>query len=178
MPGTATNVLAGPGVLYAAPLGTAEPTDATTALPAAWRDLGYTEDGNEFSSTINSEPITVAEEVDPIRYDTVSRESSITFAMAEVTRANLALALNIGANAANDATALEPVAPGAEVRVMLIHQSANGARHLYRRCFQAGTTSIASRKAPQKKLIAVTFRLEKPTGLQPFKVFPAAGGLL
>lgn len=50
MASTAENVYAAmpaaSGALRTAPLGTAAPTDATTALPAAWVDLGYIgEDG-------------------------------------------------------------------------------------------------------------------------------------
>src|SRR5215471_21291101 len=45
----ATTIDVGPGLLYIAPLGTAEPPDPTDASwPAAWIELGYTDDGSEF----------------------------------------------------------------------------------------------------------------------------------
>jgi hypothetical protein len=42
--------VAGTGEVYFAPVGTAAPTDATTALPGAWKGLGYTSpDGVQFN---------------------------------------------------------------------------------------------------------------------------------
>lgn len=176
--GNSAAVQSGPGLLYVAPVGTTEPTTASAALPSAWREVGYTEDGNAFSYEITNEGLEVAEEFDVIRYNTTGRNASVTFQMAETTRANFALALNKGANEANDNTPLEPPDPGDEVRVMIVLNADSGARWIYRQCLQAGTTEIANRKAPQKRLIAVTFRLEKPTGLAPFRVIPTGTGLL
>lgn len=43
------------GAVYVAPLGTTVPTDATTALPAAWKDLGWvSEDGFTNSAKRNT----------------------------------------------------------------------------------------------------------------------------
>lgn len=175
--GTSTDVQLGPGLLYVAPLGTAEPTSASAALSSAWREVGYTEEGSAFTYEITSEAINVAEEFDPIRYATTGRAASIAFQMAEITRRNLALALNAGANAADDGSSFEPPAPNTELRVMIIHEPDEPAsRWLFRQCLQTDAVEIARRKAPDKALIPVTFRLEKPTGLQPFLVFPDADG--
>jgi hypothetical protein len=171
------NVDLGPGLLYVAPLGTAEPTSASAALPSAWREIGYTEQGNAFTSETTSEPVEVAEELDPIRYVNTRRLSSIAFEMAEVTRQNLALALNVGANEATSGS-LEPPDSTAEVRVMIVFDTDSGARWVLRQCYQSGTVELASRKAPQKRLIASNFRLEKPTGATSFIVFPNADGLV
>lgn len=176
--GTPGNVSIGPGLLYAAPIGTTEPASASAALPSAWRAIGYTEEGSGFTEARNNEPVPVAEEFYPIRYVTTEITNSVAFAMAEATRQNLALATNQGAAAANDATALEPPAPGSEVRVMLVHVTDGGALWLFRQCFNGGTVELGNRKAPQKRLLATEFRLEKPTGAQPWKVFPNASGLI
>jgi hypothetical protein len=173
----AGNVSLGPGLLYVAPLGTTEPTSASAALPSAFREVGYTEEGNAFTSETTSEPVEVAEELDPIRYVNTRRVSAIAFAMAEVTRQNLALALNLGANEANSGS-FEPPDATDEVRVMIVFDTDDGARWVLRQCYQSGTVELASRKAPQKRLIAANFQLEKPTGAASFIVFPNADGLV
>lgn len=182
-----TPVKTAPGLIYVAPTGTTEPTTASAALPSAWRPVGYTEEGITISYGINNEPIEVAEEFDPLRYETTSREGSVAWSMAEVSRQNLALALNQGAAAASTGS-LEPPAPGAELRVMIAldtggtsttanaSQPTTGARWIFRQAIQAEAIEIGRSKAPDKALIPVNFRLEKPSGSQPFIVFPDANG--
>lgn len=182
-----TNVKTGPGLIYVAPVGTTEPTTASAALPSAWRPVGYTEEGVTISYAINNEPIEVAEEFDPIRYETTSREGSVSWSMAEVKRDNLALVLNKGANDGLSGS-LEPPAPGSEVRVMIAldtagssatpntAQSASGARWVFRQAIQAEAIEMARGKAPTKGLIPATFRLEKPAAAQPYIVFPDFNG--
>lgn len=176
--GTPTNLSVGPGLLYVAPIGTTEPASASATLASAWREVGYTEEGTTFTEDRTNEGLEVAEEFYPVRYATTSITNSLAFAMAEATRRNLALALNSGAAAANDATSYEPPAPGAEVRVMIVLDTQDGARWIFRQCFNGGTVELQRQKAPNKTLIATEFRLEKPTGLQPWKVFPNASGLI
>ena len=168
----------GPGTLYVADIATADPTSATASLPSAWRAVGYTEEGNTFTYSIETEDVEVAEEFDPVRIDTVKRSGKVAFQMAEMTRANLVLALNLGAAGTNDTTAVEPPAPGAELRVKIVLDTLGGSRWLFRRCIQAGEIEVSRKKSPDKALLPVEFRLEKPTGLQPFKVFPASSGYL
>lgn len=170
--GTPGNVLLGPGLLYVAPIGTAEPASATATLNAAFREVGYTEDGTVVSYTINTEDILVAEEFDPVLIATTGRVGSVAFKMAENTRQNLALALNSGADAATTGT-IEPPDPGDEVRVMVLLQTEEGARWLFRRCLQSGNIEMPRNKAPAKALLPVTFRLEKPTSAKPFIVWPS-----
>lgn len=176
--GTPDNVSMGPGTIYVAPIGTTEPTDNTTALPSAWRAIGYTEEGSVFTFDTSVEDIDVAEEFYPVATKVTAVSASVSFAMAEPTQQNLALALNTGA-AGGAGASFEPPAPGTEVRVMFAVDKENGARWVFRKCFQAGSIEIANRKAPDKTLLAVEFRLEKPTGVQPWKVFksttPVAG---
>lgn len=179
--GTTSNVQLGPGRLWVAPLATAEPASASATLDGAYRAIGYTEEGSAFSTELTNSEVEVAEEVDPILYVLSKRANTLALTMAEVTRRNLALALGAGAAAANDATALEPPEPGTELAVMIVWDSdetatAANTRWLFRQCKSGGTISIPRRKAPQKALLAVTFNLEKPVGLAPFKVWPDSGG--
>ena len=173
-----TNVSMGPGTIYVAPIGTTEPTNATAALPSAWRAVGYTEEGSTFIFQVTAEPVEVAEEFYPVAIKTTRINAGVRFAMAESTQQNLALAVNAGADAGAD-DSFEPVEPGDEVRVMIVIDKENGARWLYRRCFQGGSVEIRNAKAPNKTLVPVDFQLEKPTGAQPWKVFksvtPVAG---
>jgi hypothetical protein len=179
--GDAAAVKVGPGRLWVAPLGTAEPTDNSTALPSAWSPVGYTEEGNAYAADLTSEPVEVAEEIDPIRYENTRRLSRVTFSMAEATARNLVLALGGGTAQPNDDTDFELPAAGTEVAVMLVWDSnetadATNVRWLYRQAKPSGTIEIARRKSPQKSLIPVTFNLEKPTSTGPTHVFPNEDG--
>jgi hypothetical protein len=182
-----TNVKTGPGLIYVAPVGTTEPTTASAALPSAWRPVGYTEEGLTISYTMNTEPIEVAEEFDALRYDMVSREGTVSFQMAEVSRANLAAVLNAGAAAATSGS-LEPPAPGSEVRIMIaldtngssstanVAPTSPNARWVFRQVIQSDAVEIARQKSPNKALLTASFRMEKPASLQPFIVFPDTNG--
>lgn len=176
-----TEVRVDVGTLYVAAIGTTEPTASSdlSALPSAWREVGYTEDGSVFKYDIKSEDIEVAEELDPIRSIITSRTGMLEFKMAQASRRNLALALNVGASEANDATVLEPPDPEDMVRCMLLHvsnddQAVRGT--LFRQCFNVGGLELDFAKAPKKLLLPVSFKVEKPTGSAPFKVFPNASG--
>jgi len=168
------------GTLYVAPLGTAEPTSATSVLDAAWREVGYTEDGSKFSSQLTTAEVEVAELLDPVSVQSTKRVSKLTFTMAQMSRRNLLLALNQGADGANNTTTVEPVELASEVRVMLLWESAqSGAdqrRILGRRGYNTGSFEIANAKSPQKRLMAVEFTLEKPTGEAAFAFFPSTTG--
>lgn len=180
--GTSSNVEAGtPGVIYAAAIGTTEPTDSTTALPSAWYQIGYTDNGSDFNYKLDTAKVEVEEELDPIAYKTTGREGSIKFAMAEATRRNLALAMNTGAGQANGATTYSPPDPGAEVRIMLVWQDSATTptqRIVMRQCLQTGQISVARRKGNTKATIPVEFVFEKPSGLSPVAILPTTAGLI
>lgn len=169
--GTASEVRTGPGTLYVAALGTTEPASATASL-SSWRDVGYTADGIRFRRTVNTSPVMVDQEFEAVSHATDSVESSIATNLAQINRTNLALALGVGAAEAATGT-LEPPTPGQELRVMVLHQTDDGALWLFRKCFQVGTIEIASQKGANKRVIPVEFRIEKPDGAKPFKVYPS-----
>lgn len=181
--GSSANVELGPGRLYVAALGTAEPTTCSAALPSAWRPVGYTEDGTTVSIALTQSEVDVAEEVDPIKYVLTKRVGTLALAMAEMSRRNLALSLGSGAAAVNDSTTYEPPDPGSEIGVMAVWDfmdtpDATNVRWLFRQCKSGGTIAIPRKKAPAKATIATVLNLEKPTGLAPFKVFPSSTGLI
>lgn len=161
-----TEVRVGPGRLYIAAVGATEPTDLTTAWAAAWTDLGYTEEGHVFNASPTFEPVTVAEEVDPISYQATGREMRVDFALAQVTAENLKRALNGGTvTTGTGIVTFEPPVPGAEVRCALGWQALDAKeRWVWRKCMQTGEVSIARRKAPDKGTIPMSFMCEMVVG--------------
>lgn len=187
------NVVSGAGSLYAAPLGTAEPTACSGAWPAGWVALGYTEQGSQFQIKPTANPISVEEEYWPIRNVITAYDGHVIFAMAEPTAQNWELALNAGigtslqssahgTNAADGSTWVEMPTIGTEVRVMLGWDSltegtATGTiqgRLIVRQCFQVGQVQVSNRKGANIRTIATDFQLEKPAGVNPFRIFVPA----
>lgn len=162
----------GAGTLYVAALGSTEPTDVTTSWAAAWKEIGFTNEGSEIAIEISSDPIEVAEEIDPVLHVMSSRTVTISFAMAENTARNLTLALNGGTvTTSNGVTKYEPPAPGSATRVMVGFQSDDGQeRWIFRQCFQTGSVSVARRKGADYATIPVEMRAEKVTGKAVFAV--------
>jgi len=176
-------VVLGPGLLYVGPVTSADPSDNDTALPTTdYRPVGYTEEGSSFAYETTTEDITVAEENDPIRTVPTGTTSTLSFSMAEMTWENLQLALNAGSSVAavppTAPTLIEPVTPGEEVRVKLIWDSDYGSRWIFRQCIQSGTLTIDRKKAPDKGLLPVEFKCERPAAGAPFAVIPSADGLV
>jgi hypothetical protein len=182
------NIKVGPGTLYAAPLGTAEPVSVTGAWPAGWTALGYTDAGSEFDFGPTTSPISVEEELWEIRQAITGYTGTMTFVLAEVTRQNLALVLNAGIGASTIASSQgtngdgslwqETPSAGSEVRVMLgwdsIPLAATTAadpnsRLIVRQTLQTGTVKRTAKKGANKSMYAASFKLEKPYGAQPFR---------
>lgn len=171
--GTAAAVKVGPGLLYVAKIGTTEPTTGSAALPSAWVAIGYTDNGSMFNSETTYEDIEVEEELEPIRTTATKRNTTIDFEMAEINTTNLSIAYNggtIGSPTGGEVT-FEPPVLGSETRLMLMWQSDDHQESLLcRRVVQAGSVGIPRRKAPDKAIIPVSFRVEVPlTGFKPFK---------
>lgn len=181
--GNSANIELGAGRLYVAPIGTTEPASASAALDAAFRAVGYTEDGTKVSVDLTNEQINVAEEYDPVLYVLSARKAKVSVQLAEITRQNLALAMGSGAAAVNTAAGFEPPDPGSEVAVMIVWDSketpsATNSRWIFRQCKVNGTVEMQRNKAPNKARLPVEFNLEKPASLAPFKVFPNSSGLV
>jgi hypothetical protein len=180
--GTPANLTTGPGLLQVAPYGTTLPTAVATALGTAFNQVGYTEEGYAFTLDRTLEGMYVAEAKRPIKHYVTETKESIVFSMAEATSKNLTLAINKGAV---DETSFDPDAPltpptdDAEVRVTLVFDAANGARWVFKKCINAGTTEVARRKAPNKALIPVEFMVEVPDdNSDPWVIYPNAAGLI
>lgn len=181
-------VLTDPGILWIAPLGTAEPTGTAAAnkftdvLPAAWILFGPTDEGSSFSDSVDTDTITVAEFLSAIRNVVTGRASKLSFALASWTLSNYRRAMNGGVAAiapvgtvGAEVTSLEPPVEGTEVRAMIIWEATdNSLRLLGRQAFQAGEVSTDFKPAPDKALIPCEYAFEQPaTGLRPWKMWAA-----
>ncbi len=181
--GNPNRVKLGPGRLYYAPLGTAEPTTASAALPSAWQPVGYTEDGTEVATNITSEDVVVAEEYDPSDNVMTARSTVLSLTMAEARKSNLLLALGGDGSATDDGTGFE--FPNAEniPGVIMVWDSdmgtvtANNRRWVFRKVKPSGNVSVVRRKAPAKNSITASLTAVKPDAtLEAVKVFPNANG--
>lgn len=161
----------GPGIIYYAPFGSAEPTDLISAWPAAWAALGYTKEGLAHSHEPKVAEVMVAEELYPVRHVIEAMAGMAKFAVAEITATNLKRALNGGTiTTGSGFVYYEPPAPGAEVRAMIGWQSEDGQERLVlRKCFQTGNVETAHKKGADNALFPVEFKLEKPSGAQPWR---------
>jgi hypothetical protein len=182
-------VLTDPGMLWIAPVGTADPTNTVagsvfTDDPAvAFVPLGATSEGSTFSYSTNVEAVKVAELFDPIKYATTDRSGHIAFNLASFTLSNYQRALNSGiaaltATSGTGATSLfklEPVDPGNEVRAMILWESTDRTvRLLCRQVIQGGEVAAAFKKAPELAVIPCTFNMEIPVGsTKPFTLWSA-----
>jgi hypothetical protein len=174
-----------PGFLFWAPLGSAEPTNTvvgsvfTDEWPVAWKLLGATEEGHNFSWSTTTETIEVAEFLDPIKYVTTGRTGSVAFALASITAENVKRALNGGTltttgSTTTTKTEYTPAAMGAEVRCMIGWESQDSTERLIAyQCFNTGTVSIARQKGAAKATLPVEFGLETPASGVPFKYVTA-----
>jgi hypothetical protein len=174
--GNPNSLAFGPGVLYIAPIGSTEPTDLVTGWPGAWTQLGYTDTGSTFSYDIKTDTVEVAEEFDPVKVMTTSREMMVTFNLAEITATNLKRSLNGGViTTGSGYVYFDPPAPSTEVRTMLGWQADDGTeRWIFRQCFQTGKIDIKRQKGGKYPTLSESFACEKPAGVQPFRVIMAA----
>jgi hypothetical protein len=183
MAGNANEIAIGPGWLYVAPIGTAEPVANETALPVTWLQVGYTEEGSTFAYNVTSEDVFVAEETSPVSTQEVKAEGSVKFALAQANRKNFGLALGLGTALTTDATSLEPASLGGRLFFMMIWDkeavpTTANVRHIYRKCFSSGGIELVRKKAPNKTTIGMEAKLYTPTGAKPFIIWPSDAGMI
>lgn len=174
-----------PGVLFWAPLGTAEPTHTVAGSvfsdtwPAEWIVLGATDDGSQFNWQTSFDQIQAAEFLDPIRYVSTGREGSLAFALMSIHAANLKRALNGGTLTTTGAadttmTTYTPPQAGEETRCMLGWESQDSTERLIAyQCVNTGQVQIARKKGADKTTIPVEYGLEIPSTGDPFKYLTA-----
>lgn len=179
----ASQVRWGPGKLYVAPIGTAEPTNLGAPW-INWYRLGYTTAGTTINYALTTAQIQVAETPDPIATLVTDRNISVVFTMAEFSLRNWQLALSGGLadNTVVNASAwsYEPPVIGQEQRVMLgWDDDTSDRRFIFRKCFQSGSVALNAQKGASAFDIPVTFTVEVPDQIAgvtpaPLKVFGSA----
>lgn len=168
-------VLIGPGTLYTAAKGTAFPADPSIAPAVAWSDIGYSEEGWSFNTDRSFEDIPVAEEIDPIKILQSAREMHLVGASAQAIIENLKIALGggtittiAGPPAAKKFEPAEITDAPVEYALLLRVNGPEVAGVVKKRDIQVpralsvGAIEMAHRKAPDKTLLAMDFRLIKP----------------
>jgi hypothetical protein len=97
MPDVGEVVVAANGGVFIAPTGSTMPTDATSALDAAFGELGYiSEDGVNFGMEQSRDPLNAWQSASPIRYLQSSREFMASFELMQWNEDTLLLAFNGG----------------------------------------------------------------------------------
>lgn len=94
---TVTNLIQGPGDIFGAAFGTAEPADSAVSGPltaAGWRDLGGTKDGVTLRVSQAVSKLTVDQVVEDVGGVRTRRAVRLATNLAEPTLENLAFALN------------------------------------------------------------------------------------
>ncbi len=171
----------GAGTLRTADLGTAEPTSLLAAWPSGWSLVGYTHAGNSFSHTYNTEPVEVAEELDPLRVDVTGRLAQVKFIAAEITATRLKHLLNGGTitfNAAGDAIYDPPDITAITRRMYGWDSQDLQERWIFRQCFSGGTPEVTRNKGGSNKAgFPFELSLEKPASVGPFRAIFAAARL-
>lgn len=176
--GNPTAISLGAGSLKYALLGTQEPSDLTSAWPTGWVDLGYTHEGSRFSYELATDPVEVAEELDPVSITPTGRTITVSFILAEITATNLRRALNGGTIAVGSGfVTFEPPGITAVTRAMYGWQSDDlQERWVFRQCLSAGTVEVNRQKGADRAGFAFELNLEKPAGVQPFKAIFVSPG--
>lgn len=186
---TPANLLKGPGILYWAPLVTAEPAHtvtaskfSTTAWTAPWAALGSTDAGSQFSDSLDTDNIAVAESVYAQMIVGTARTATWTVALAEWNKTNLTKALNGGTvtvtgTTTTTLTQIDPPDVGQETRIMIGWQSEDDSvRFIGRQALQTGDLSSGFRKGADNATLAIVWRFEKPTTGAPYSFYLAGAG--
>lgn len=176
------NYLTGPGILYTAPLLTAEPTSTVTGSVfgttwTTWLPVGSTADGWSFSDEITVENIEASETYYPVRRVTTGRAAEMTVVLQEYTISNLKRALNTGTvtTTGSGATMFNEIVPpavGAEVRLMWGWQSEdNTVRFIAGQALQTGNIGTTFTKGATTASLSLTLGLELPPAVAfPYKI--------
>ena len=167
--------VSGPGILYAAPLLTAEPlstvvasTFASTLWPAAWAPVGSTSDGFTFKDTITTAPVVAAESYYPVKVITTARSAQLDVILQEFHAGNLKLALNtttalVTGSTATMLTQISPPVVGSEVRSMWGWQSQDDTvRLIAYQALQTGPLSVKFSKGAVPAQLTMQLDLELP----------------
>lgn len=112
------------GNVYVAPVGTALPTNETTALNASFIDLGYiSEDGINFTDGQTKEDVKVWQSFYPLRTLVTEKATAVEFVLKQWNHTTVPLAFGGGSvTSTSGHTKYQPPVPGTlDYRAMIIH---------------------------------------------------------
>lgn len=166
-----TQVLVGTGNLYTAPVGTAFPADAETAPAVDWEDVGYSDEGGAFEWDLTFEDIVVAELAEPVDTRWTEVEYRFVIALAQLSLENIQIALNGGTITAIPGpparNTYTPPTVGGDTALAALFRFEN--EHGFHTDLQMprvrniSSVSVPFRKAPDKSIIACSFKLVAPS---------------
>lgn len=158
----------GPGLLYIAPMGTAEfATPDPTTWAIAWTELGYTDAGSEFKVEPTVDDVPVAEEVDPVRTILSKEKSTLSMALAQITAFNLSVAFGGGTiSTTTGIVKFEPPASGTGQQTCMLAWAAldHSEAILWRKCQPGANLSLKRDTGANKATIPATFTVLNPGG--------------
>jgi hypothetical protein len=181
-PKNASEVLVGVAQMFIAPGGTVGPADPTVAPAVAWVDVGYSDEGWDFASEVNTADVEVAEELDALDVQATGRNSRMEGAAAQATIENLQIALGGGTitQVAGPPAykQFDPPGSGDLTRYAILLRGkappvagASKARELYVPwVVPTSSVNLRHRKAPDKTLIAMAFRFIKVSGTNLYRI--------
>lgn len=157
-------VSVGPGLLYIAAIGSAEPTTGSSAWDAAFIPLGLTTAGHTFTTEGAFGDVDAAELLDPVLVAETGRTITVAFNLLEITAKHLQAAHNGGNVTTNSGyVKFEPPVLGQATPVMLGWDALdNSERILWRKCLATGSIALARAKAPAATNIPVSYRVLPP----------------
>lgn len=101
------------GAVSYAPTGTTAPTDANTALPAAWKDVGYlSSDGVTETRDRSTNNIVAWQNAEVVRTVVTESSISVTFTMIETNADSLALFYGAAVNTTDGSVTIDPAETG------------------------------------------------------------------
>ena len=175
----------GPGILYTAPLATAEVANTVTSSKFAatawsgWTAVGSTADGWSFKDDIKTDDVMAAESYYPVKTITTSRAATADLVLQEISASNLKKALNtssatVTGTGATLLTELSPPTVGAEVRSMWGWQSeADDVRWVAYQALQVGSMDIKFTKGATPAQLKLSLKLELPSSGPAYKIYLA-----
>ncbi len=165
-------VVGASGNVYVAPVGTAAPTDLTTAMAAAWIDLGFlTEDGVTFTPSWDIEEISAWQSFRPVRRISTSRSEEVSFEMQQWNKFNFPLAFGGGSVTTTTGVHkfIPPTASARDERAMVIDW-ADGTKK-YRLIIPKGEVTDGGEMnltRTDSASLPVTFAINGTDGTDPF----------
>jgi hypothetical protein len=187
-------VLTDPGFLFTADLASTLPPMVAAGSsydadvwPVAWKSVGATEDGSQFTYEMKVEPITVAELFSAISYAPTEVNISLAFTFNDFTLQNIARSMNAPSTNVTTASGstvtlsskLAPPTPSTIKRRMVGWESLDHTLRLIGyQCLQGGAMQASFKRAPDKAGLATTWNFEQPATGDAFNFWAAGVGRL